>query len=166
MKTFKQYITEKMEYSRITNTDLKPKSSVVSDKNAQTTTVYKAPEPKVPEPKNWVQSMFRTIVGKPKPEPVKPVQPLPQFDKTQSVMPDMDTMTAREKPVKSLKPKVGSLTVKQTGYPAAKKQDAPIPKARPSDLKPAQTFKQAFAAAKEGSTFEWQGKKYLRKTKK
>jgi hypothetical protein len=26
--------------------------------------------------------------------------------------------------------------------------------------------KQAFAAAKEGSTFEWQGKKYKRTTKK
>lgn len=65
-----------------------------------------------------------------------------------------------------MQPKVGSLAVKQSGYPAAKKQAAPIPKAKPSDLKPAQTFKQAFAAAKEGSTFTYKGKKYLRKTKK
>lgn len=51
--------------------------------------------------------------------------------------------------------------------PVKKTQTAvPIPKSRPSDLKPKQTFKQAFAAAPEGSTFTYKGKKYLRKTKK
>ena len=74
--------------------------------------------------------------------------------------------TPSTKQSQTVQSKVGSLAVKQTGYPAAKKQDAPIPKARPSDLKPAQTFKQAFAAAKEGSTFTYKGKKYLRKTKR
>lgn len=54
---------------------------------------------------------------------------------------------------------VGSLPQKKT-------VPVPIPKARPADLRPKQTFKQAFASAKEGSTFEWEGKKYVRKTKK
>ncbi len=74
--------------------------------------------------------------------------------------------TAKMNEPAKAQPKVGSLVVKQSGYPAAKKQVAPIPKARPSDLKPAQTFKQVFAATKEGSTFTYKGKKYLRKTKK
>jgi hypothetical protein len=43
----------------------------------------------------------------------------------------------------------------------------PIPKARPANLAPKkQTFKQAFAAAPEGSKFTWNGETYLRKTKK
>ena len=43
----------------------------------------------------------------------------------------------------------------------------PIPKARPANLVPkAPSFKQAFAAAKEGSSFEYKGKKYKRITKK
>lgn len=60
--------------------------------------------------------------------------------------------------------------------PVKKTQTAvPIPKARPSNLKPAkpvQTFKQAFANAPEGSKFNWTDPKtgktgtYLRKTKK
>lgn len=60
--------------------------------------------------------------------------------------------------------------------PVKKIQTAvPIPKARPSNLKPAksvQTFKQAFANAPEGSKFNWTDPKtgktgtYLRKTKK
>lgn len=109
MKTFKQYIAEQ--------------SIVTNNPKTKTTTAYKVSEPKAPEPKNWVQSMFKTISGEPKPEPVKSVQPLPQFDKTQSAMPDMDAMISQEKktPVKKLEPKVGSLAVKQTGYPAAKK---------------------------------------------
>lgn len=73
-----------------------------------------------------------------------------------------------------VQPKVGSLAVKQTGYPAAKKQAAPIPKARPANLIPKkpQSFKQAFAAAEEGSKFKWTNPRtgktgiYLRKTKK
>lgn len=77
-----------------------------------------------------------------------------------------DTAKASE-PAK-VQPKVGSLAVKQSGYPAAKKQVAPIPKARPAKLVPKkpQSFKQVFAAAPEGSTFTYKGKKYLRKTKR
>ena len=76
--------------------------------------------------------------------------------------------TAKMNEPAKVQPKVGSLVVKQSGYPAAKKQVAPIPKARPAKLVPkkSQSFKQAFAAAPEGSTFTYKGKKYLRKTKK
>lgn len=62
--------------------------------------------------------------------------------------------------------KVGSLAVKQTGYPAASKPIIPIPKERPKDLVPKpKSFKQAFANAPEGSTFTYKGKKFIRKTK-
>jgi hypothetical protein len=100
------------------------------------TVIYKTPERAAPPPKNWVQSMFKITAGEPVPEPVKP---LPQFDKTQSAMPDMDTMVAKEKqPVKisdagvrkttnaftstiNPEPKVASLVAPQSGYPAANK---------------------------------------------
>ena len=115
------------------------------------TVVYKTPERKAPPPKNLVQSMFSTIAGEPGPESVKPVQPLPQFDKNQSAMPDMDAMVSKEKqvdpvkmsdagikktttaftPTAKLEPKVASLVVPQSGYPAAEKPKAPIPKAKP-----------------------------------
>ena len=79
-----------------------------------------------------------------------------------------DIEKMKEPVKKQIKPKVGSLVVKQTGYPAAKEQVAPIPKARPTNLVPKEpkSFKQAFAAAPEGSTFTYKGKKYLRKTKR
>jgi hypothetical protein len=110
------------------------------------TVIYKTPERAAPAPKNWVQSMFKITAGEPAPEPVKP---LPQFDKTQSAMPDMDTMVAKEKqPVKisdagikktttaftptiKPEPKVASLVAPQSGYPAAEKPKAPIPKPKP-----------------------------------
>lgn len=112
------------------------------------TVVYKTPERKAPPSKNWVQSMFSTIAGEPKTEYVKP---LPQFDKTQSAMPDMDAMVAKERqaepakisdtgikktttaftPANKPEPKVASLVVPQSGYPAAEKPKAPIPKEKP-----------------------------------
>ena len=112
------------------------------------TVVYKTPERTPPPAKNWVQSMFRGLYGEPKAE-VKPVTPLPQFDKAQSAMPDMDTMVGSErqktetkigdtgirKPTSSFvskpEPKVGSLVAPQSGYPAAEKLKAPIPKPKP-----------------------------------
>jgi hypothetical protein len=66
-----------------------------------------------------------------------------------------------------IKPKVGSLVASQSGYPAAKKTQAPIPKAKPANLTPEkETFKQIFARTPEGQKFTWNGKTYLRKTKK
>ena len=79
--------------------------------------------------------------------------------------------------------KVGSLAVKQTGYPAAEKPKVPVPTAKPKDLVPKskvpvptakpkdlvpkrKSFKQTFADNPEGSTFMYNGKKYLRKTKR
>lgn len=47
-----------------------------------------------------------------------------------------------------------------------KTPSVPIPKAKPADLKPKQTFAQAFSSAKEGSKFTWNGKTYTRRTKK
>lgn len=96
----------------------------------------------------------------------------------------MQKQSPTEKQIEPVeKPKVGSLVAPQSGYPAAKKETLapaesqkasskvdvkpPIPKARPANLAPKkQTFDQAFAAAPEGSKFTWNGKSYLRKTKK
>lgn len=134
------------------------------------TVIYKTPERTAPPPKNWVQSMFRVIAGEPKPEPVRPVQPLPQFDKNQSAMPDMDTMVKQETPSTTKKtipnqtgvdranilvgsfpkqqspePKVAARpVVPQSGFPAAEKPKAPIPTAKPEQsevtLKKGQTI--------------------------
>lgn len=119
------------------------------------TVLYKTTEPEAPKPKNWVQSFFGSMYGTNR--QVSSVTPLPQFDKSQSAMPDMDAMVKQETPSapKNTMPSqtgvakanipVGSLpkqkepepkvtarpVVSQTGFPAAEKTKAPIPKAKP-----------------------------------
>ena len=79
--------------------------------------------------------------------------------------------------------KVGSLAVKQTGYPAAEKpkvpvptakpkdlipkSKVPVPTAKPKDLVPKQNFDQAFSAARKAGKkeFNFNGKAYNTKLK-
>lgn len=63
--------------------------------------------------------------------------------------------------------KVGSLAVKQTGYPAAEKPKVPVPTAKPKDLVPKQNFDQAFSAARKAGKkkFDFNGKVYNTKLK-
>ena len=76
-----------------------PASTVINDPTTKTSTAFKAPGSTPAQPKGMQQWLYGTgqkqsSTGS---STVKPVTPLPQFDKTQSAMPDMDAMVSREK---------------------------------------------------------------------
>lgn len=76
-----------------------PTSTVINDPKTNTSTVFKIPGSTPAQPKGMQQWLYGTGQNQ---NPtgsstVKPVTPLPQFDKTQSAMPDMDAMVSREK---------------------------------------------------------------------
>ena len=76
-----------------------PASSVINDPATKTSTAFKVPGSTPAQPKGMQQWLYGTGQNQ---NPsgsstVKPVTPMPQFDKTQSAMPDMDAMVSREK---------------------------------------------------------------------
>jgi hypothetical protein len=94
-------------------------------------------------------------------DPLKSVPAVPVAAKTK-IIPKPKLRPTQEPAVLPPKPKLRPLDNTKQAVSIPKPKSTGIVDTQPKK----QTFKQAFAAAKEGSTFEWQGKKYKRTTKK
>jgi hypothetical protein len=129
-----------------------PASTVINNPATKTSTAFKVPGSTPAQPKGMQQWLYGTGQNQ---NPtgsstVKPVTSMPQFDKTQSAMPDMDAMVSQEK---------AAATAQRTGSIPSKSGmtfNPSLPKAAPKTMPggqgtPTTNFGQATALAKTPS---------------